>query len=407
MTWMKKTLGLAVAVSMCVGCTSASPISSESENPEPVEISAEDRDRYFEFAWTLFNENRQEKTSELISPLSALYALGMAANGASGETRTQMEEALHLDVDQINALSHALLSSNNTGANGQLRLANSMWVRKDSADQLKDSFNQILERDYQAQSFESNFDASAQKEINAWIEEKTGGMIRELNLNLDSSTMMVLLDALAFDAQWAVEYDDQNIASGIFHNADGSESEVTTLHSLESSWIESQGLQGTIKPYEGEDFSLVLLMPKEDKTLDETLENIDPQKLLEDIRLAEKADVQTTFPEFELSQEILLNESLQKMGMVDAFDGQADFSNMMDASLAISEVLQKTRIEVNRTGTKAAAVTSVEIKETAMIVQEEKEIIFDRPFLFILMNGDLPILMGTVQSMDATVESGN
>lgn len=310
-----------------------------------------------------------------------------------------------MDTEQINTLSKSLVSFDEADGKGQLRLANSMWIREDASSNVKPEFSRILEDDYQAEVFETDFGPSTQKKINAWIDQKTNGMIDQLNLPLSAQTMAVLLNALAFNAQWNIPYDDRDIQTGTFLNADGTESEVTMLHSLESSWIETQGLVGTIKPYEGDTFSLVLLRPENDQPLEEVLDNLDEEKLLEAIRMAESAEVTTVFPEFELSSDLSLNTALQAMGMTDAFSDQADFSNLMDAPLSISEVRQKNRIEVSRTGTKAAAATAVEIQATGALILDQKEIVFDRPFLFILMQDDMPLLIGTIQSMEAATES--
>lgn len=406
MPWMKKTISALAAASLFAGCAaSGSNISTPSAKPQPEEISANLRDQYFAFAWDLLEQNREDKTSSLVSPVSALFALGMTANGAAGQTQKQMESALKMDTEQINTLSKSLVSFDEADGKGQLRLANSMWIREDASSNVKPEFSRILEDDYQAEVFETDFGPSTQKKINAWIDQKTNGMIDQLNLPLSAQTMAVLLNALAFNAQWNIPYDDRDIQTGTFLNADGTESEVTMLHSLESSWIETQGLVGTIKPYEGDTFSLVLLRPENDQPLEEVLDNLDEEKLLEAVRMAESAEVTTVFPEFELSSDLSLNSALQAMGMTDAFSDQADFSNLMDAPLSISEVRQKNRIEVSRTGTKAAVATAVEIQATGALILDQKEIVFDRPFLFILMQDDMPLLIGTIQSMEAATES--
>ena len=102
-----------------------------------------------------------------------------------------------------------------------------------------------------------------------------------------------------------------------------------------------------------------------------------------------------------------MSKSLQKMGVIDAFDGMiSDFSGIGSSSegnLAISRVLHKTYIAVDESGTKAGAATAVEMKsESASAEPEEiKTVYLDRPFVYMLIDCEtnLPIFMGTLMSI--------
>ncbi len=389
--------------------SSQSSTSSQSSIGEPnvgyVNTSDEELNSLYSFSWNLFNEVREDQEGLLVSPLSALFALGMAANGANGQTRDQMEKALNLSVDQINALSRNALTSAAEDKTRTLEIANSMWVNQERTDSLVESYSKLLKDDYDAEDFVLDFSqGDGQEQINQWVSDKTHGLIDKMPADLSADTVMVLINALAFNSAWAQEYEAADISKGEFTNADGSTSQVDFLSSTEEDFVLAEGLKGFIKPYESRRYGLALLIPEDDRSLDEVLAGVDGAKLLNALRTPQSATVHASFPEYTFASEMKLNEALEQMGMQLPFSDQADFSNMIqDGDVTISEVLQKAKIEVSRTGTKAAAATEVIVNETAALESpEEVEIVCDRPFLYILMDLDTatPVFMGTIQSME-------
>lgn len=383
----------------------SSQTSSQDSSVSVVMAGDEELNRLYSFSWDLFNQVRHEKEGQLVSPLSALFALGMTANGAKGGTLEQMEEALNLSVDQINALSRSALDSADADSTRTLEIANSIWLNQDQADSFIDSYGKLLDQDYDAQSFEFDASKDPQKEIDQWISEKTRGLIDQMPADLSAETALVLVNALAFDSAWAVNYEDSQIVHAPFHNVDGTEAQVQMLTSDEEDLVMAEGLKGFIKPYESYRYGLAVLIPEdENRLLGDVLANVDGTRLLNALRTPQAATIHASFPEYEFSSEMKLNDTLKSMGMELPFEDGADFSGMIEGgNIAISEVLQKARIKVNRAGTKAAAATEVVMNETAaLITEDEVDVICDRPFLYILMDLDTatPVFMGTIQSME-------
>ena len=88
--------------------------------------------------------------------------------------------------------------------------------------------------------------------------------------------------------------------------------------------------------------------------------------------------------------------------MQSAFSGAADFSCLSDTPMKIDEVIHKTHIEVDEKGTKAAAATAVVMqKNDAEMLGTEKTVRLDRPFVYLIldMNNELPVFIGTVQTL--------
>ena len=116
-------------------------------------------------------------------------------------------------------------------------------------------------------------------------------------------------------------------------------------------------------------------------------------------------------PEFTNDYDVEMSEILKDLGVEDAFDPEsADFYGMMrpfsddDYAIWINRVLHKTHIEVDREGTRAAAVTAIEMEcETACetVIQEPIRVILDRPFIYGIIDNEtgLPVFLGCVNQM--------
>lgn len=272
----KKSMAALLCAAMAAGCSSqaANPSQSTStrslQSQAPAESEASstqssqvvttpasnvnaitELDHLFAFSWDLFNNTRDENDNSILSPFSAWMALGMMANGTGGETRKQMEDVFGLSIEQINGLASSALKATSADEAHTLRLADSVWIRASESDSILDSYKNLLAADYQAESFETDFDDSTKQQINDWVREHTDGLIDQMPVDLSPTTMMILLNALSFDSAWQNEYEDDQIVEEMFHNQNGSEASVQMMKSDETQYISSQGLHGFTKLYKG------------------------------------------------------------------------------------------------------------------------------------------------------------
>lgn len=379
--------------------------SQTAQTSQESEMSQEQIDQIAGFSWQMFLKTQTDAKSSLVSPLSAFFTLGMCANGARGETLSQIEEVLAMPIEQANSVSRSVLDAAGE-KDSPLQAANSVWIRKDIPGDLNSAFRDILEADYDAEIQKISF-SSQSKVIDDWVSDKTNGMFKSIPLKPTDRTVMILLDALAFDGTWKDPVEEGQIETGEFTNADGTTSQATLLYGQEDKYIEGEGFKGFLKPYEGDRYALAFLIPADEKaSLDETIAKADGTKLMEAVTSPKSAEVETCFPEFDTSTDMQLNQVLQDLGMTNAFSDSADFSGMISGenNLVLSEVVQKAKISVSRKGTKAAAVTEAEIMETALLT--DNIVHCDRPFLYMLMDteSNIPLFIGTVQSMSAQTE---
>jgi serpin B len=173
------------------------------------------------------------------------------------------------------------------------------------------------------------------------------------------------------------------------------------MYSDEYKYLDDGKATGFIKPYAGNKYSFAALLPNENIQIDEYIQSLTGTGFLNMIKNAENIIVQTYLPKFKYEYEIKMNDALKTLGMPDAFhDGKADFKKMAtssDGNIYIGEVLHKTFISVDELGTKAGAVTKVEI-QAECVIEYEKTVRLDRPFVYAIIDNatNLPVFIGTV-----------
>jgi len=410
----KRILALVLILSLLMtclaGCSSAAATDlMKGVASKPVEMPADHAvasAAATDFAVRLFQQSAQEGNNTLVSPLSVLSALAMTMNGAEGETRAQMEEALGLPAGELNAWLHDYMNGLVQSEESKLSLANSIWFTEDEAFTVEESFLQTNADYYGADVYQSPFDNSTKNAINKWVKEKTYGMIDEIVDEIPSLAVMYLVNALAFDAEWSKIYKDRQVRDGIFTREDGTEQEIELMHSSEYAYLEDENATGFLKYYKGGNYAFVAILPNAGVTVAEYVAGLSGEGL--QTMLANPLDVEVTaaIPRFECEYDVEMSETLKRMGIADAFDvDKADFSSLGHHPMGvyISRILHKTYIAVDEKGTRAGAATSVEMAAGAAAPMEEpKVVILDRPFVYMLMDceSNLPFFMGTMMDME-------
>ena len=353
----------------------------------------------------------------LVSPLSALFALALAETGAAGDTLSQLETATGMDIDSLATYLGAyarrisgedLYDTQQNGDALALKCANSIWLRSSDDLSVSDDYLATCKDTLDAQAFSAPFDSTTVGDINSWISSKTDGMIDQLVERITADDQLFLINALAFDDVWQEPYEEGDVQGDTFTTEKGDEQSVRMMHSHETAYLENSLAEGFLKPYENHNFAFVALLPKQGVQLADLVASLDGTSLHDMItNPVPNIEVSAGLPKFSLDYQTTLNDQLVAMGVRDAFDPNlADFSRMAtlkDGNLAISTVLQKTFIDVNEAGTKAAAVTAIgEAGSTATPDEPEvREVILDRPFVyFIIDNMTLtPLFVGAMASM--------
>lgn len=322
-----------------------------------------------------------------ISPLSASMALSMTAAGADGTTLQEMTGALGFDfsVKELNAYNRSVMDMLSEDPDGvELNIANSIWI----SDLLpvKKKFIRTARRNYSALATNLDFsDPSSPSVINGWCADNTAGRIDKMIERMDPTAVMYLLNALYFKGLWQAPFDPAKSREWTFHG-DAADAQVKFMQNTES-FPYYIGPEASILelPY-GEDASFVMnvILPAEGTSVDELASGLDSDAFATLLGLMEFGRVKVMMPAFKAEYDVSLNETLKRLGMRTAFTAMADFSGISREPLMISDVKQKTFIEVNEEGSEAAAITSVTVMRTTALPPDYIVFDVDRPFVFII-----------------------
>ena len=397
---------------MNTGCTEKIEATDLMKGIDPGKVSGLEIDEDFinaaaDFSFKLFRESIKEKDNSLISPLSVYIALSMTANGADGMTLDQMETLLggEILIDELNRYLYTYSNELPSEERSKLTISNSIWFRDDEGRLVVEpSFLQKNADHYDAGIYKDAFDENTLADINAWVEENTDGLIDKILDEIREDAVMYILNAIVFDAEWEEIYNEENIMKGEFTNYEGVLQNVDFMTSEERSYLDDGNATGFIKPYLGGSYSFVAVLPNEGIGLDEYIGSMSGNHFLDMIDNAEFSLVTGTMPKFSYDYTIQMNDALKSLGMPIAFSpSEADFSRLGESSrgnIFIGEVLHKTFIAVDERGTKAGAVTKVEMRDESYV--ETKVVKLDRPFMYAIIDNstNLPVFVGTVVDID-------
>ena len=326
---------------------------------------------------------RDDRPNVVVSPFSASMALGMTLNGAGGGTFDAMRSTLGfegLSQEEINAAYRGLLDVlGDLDPAVRFDVANAIWANREVAfhPAFFDAVAQAFDATAEARDFR---DPATLADINGWVRSNTGGLIDSILDALDPDLAMLLVNAIYFEGSWTTRFDPADTRRQAFTREDGTTVQVDMMHldGVELPMGGGDGYAAVELPYGGRAYSMVVLVPWGDGTARDLIAGLDADAwdAVLDGLAPREVDL-LALPKFELEWDGWLNDALKAMGMDVAFDGRADFSRMSDAALCIDFVRQKTFIEVDEEGTRAAAVTAVGVRPTSF-----NGVVADRPFVF-------------------------
>ena len=358
------------------------------------------------FAFELYRALSGSDSNLFYSPYSISLGLAMAYAGAGGETERQMAGTLrfHLPQDRLHPAFNALdlaLASRSQGRDGggfSLNIANSAWGQESHGflTTFLDALAENYGEEVRAADFRRNPE-DARARINDWVADETEDRIKNLIPpdGISPLTRLVLANAIYFNAAWRLPFEEKATARLPFFSLDGGESEVPMMRQeARFGYARGDGYQAVELLYEGREMAMTVLLPDTGRfsEFENSLGSATVDGILQDteIRL-----VRLTMPKFEMESSFSLADTLEGMGMANAFDERlADFSGMDGLScpagdgecLLISDVVHKAFVSVDESGTEAAAATAVEVGVTRAVAPttEPIEVTVDRPFIFLV-----------------------
>ena len=374
-----------------------------------------------DFAIRLFRQARDERSS-IMSPLSITYALGMMNNGAVGQTQQEINDVLgfgETGADAINQFCRKMLTeSGQLDKETRVDIANTIYVNNHWGYELKEPFIQKANEYYDAQPETRDFyDGITRDVINQWGSDHTEGMIKEIlsKDGFNQDAVSYLLNALYFKGTWVTKFDPNNTKEESFNGG----AIVPMMHipcvmgGAEFDYTSNNLYQAIKLPYGNEAYLMTVILPQEDKTIEDVLDQMDGQNWQFHGR---GTIVDLKLPRFETEASIDLKPVMSALGMPTAFNPDfADFSDFCNVPTYIGLMKQVAKINVNEEGTEAAAVTIIECTSGMPDIADFHA---TRPFIYIISErstgiiffigqymGDITMGMPQVECNTKTVEN--
>lgn len=323
--------------------------------------------------------------------ISSLFAVTYA--GARGNTRVQMGkvfgfESVSNTLPEVFRKLNAAITATEKGKAYRLIVGNGLWLGKDIV--LSSNYVELVKKYYSARLEQVDFAGDptlVAEKINGWVEKQTDGMIKSLITPgmVNPGAKLVLTNAIYFKGQWKLPFDKGATANEPFTTGSGKKVTVPMMQGAGVfPYLESESLQAIELPYAKGKLAMLVVLPKKHDGLWELEKSLNPETLGQLTSKFTDTAVAVSLPRFSLRSKFMLAERLQEMGMTDAFDsGKADFSGMVGSGkLHIENAVHEAVVDVNETGTKAAAATATADFDSA----PEVRVAFtaDHPFLFMI-----------------------
>ena len=357
--------------------------------------------KYNEITRSLMESFAKTKKGDniVISPMSIIMLLGIAADAVQGKTRDEILDVIGSNVSYEELIAVLKAIQTDYSESRSLMSSNAVCVKDTISGSILPVYSERLRAVFGGKLFTS---ADIVRDVNAWVKDKTKGMIEKVADESMNQMLACLMNAIAFEAEWMEQYEEDDIYDGEFNNSDGTVSEVQMLNSSEDTYIEDEFFTGFMKPYKDEKYAFMALLPKKKKSasfLLRAIKQIDFSKLFNE---AVYGTVYVTMPEFKYDFGEDLTGLCKEFGINTLFTPEADFTPMSSEWLKVDSIIHKAHIEVDRKGTKAAAVTMAFVVAGCAPSMDFKSVCLDRPFVYAIMDTEtgLPVFTGIYNQAD-------
>ena len=357
-----------------------------------------------QFAFDLYRILHRESGNLFFSPYSISLALAMVYTGSHRATEEQIASVLHFELAPFDlpAAIGGLHSRFREGGTGsfQLRLASSLWWQE--GFEVRQVFSDTLRRSLGATVQPLDFSAcpeNARSTINGWASRETGGEVRELlpSGTITPLTRFLVANAITFRATWATRFNADYTHDGAFTLLDGGQVTAPMMNQIaQFAYAGDEDAQAVELPYEGEQFSMIILLPARSQFEDFT-DSLNANRMTEILRSLSTQWVQIYMPRFEFRSSFGLADALVSLGMTNAFIlGRANFRGMtLDPEFFLEDVVHQTLISVDENGTYAVAATTAE-----MVGPDVPTIRLNRPFIFLIRDIETSTILFIGQVLD-------
>lgn len=351
--------------------------------------------------------SKENGKNKLVSPANLYMAFALLAEVADGNTRAEILNTLNTaDIEQLRDQANQLWRSlyRNSGEEFSI-LANSIWLN-DNVSYNKKTVD-CLAKNYYTSSFHGKMGSDKfNKVFQDWLNEQTGNLLEKYvaNENLYSDTILALASTISFYGKWSSEFSPSATEAGDFSKNDGTTVSVDYMHSSGTDKYYCSDHYGAFCKMTTSSFGMWFILPDEGYTPEQLLAEDDIYTMFsspEQWEQQKRIIINLSLPKFDVSSQELLKEHMQAMGIQDAFDiTSADFSPLTGDTegINLTDVSHAVRVAIDEKGVTGAAYTTEFLCGSALPPEEEIDLVFDRPFLFVItdLRNYLPLFVGIV-----------
>ena len=339
----------------------------------------------------------------MFSPTSLNFALGMIAEGAKGETKEILDDYLGTNdfaayakeyLDKIKAYN---TEDESYGYQSKVKIADAVWV--DNGLTLQEKFKNTVSDSFGAEVEAVDFSAAEKTcdVINSWCDKNTEGLIPKIITPdlINDNTGLCLTNSLYFESGWSGEPWNVSDTEESF----GEKEKTKYMTCTGDRYYENDKATAFGRDY-ANGLSFIGILPNDEG--DFHLEELDIGGLLKSN--PEYDEVDCKMPKLNFETSTVLNDMLSSLGLDNLFSSNADFSGIADQNVNVDTILQKTKLELDENGTKAAAVTAVTMECMSAPAENEpiiKTVELTRPFAFLIYDrsNDEILFIGKVTSI--------
>lgn len=333
-----------------------------------------------------------------LSPVSLYLALSLATSGAQGATREELLAALGLSGKSTDYLatqsSHLFQRLYRENEVGQLRVANSIWLRQNG--NFHEAFVDQAAEKFYASAYRVDFaNPKTAQAMSKWISEQTNGVLKP-EISFQGNQLLTLLNTIYFKDEWMDRFERQQTKPDAFYVSAQQTVQCDYMNRTYAMHSYTRGAGFTRSALSLKNGGrMVFILPDEGTAIDALLAS--PQKAASLFLEADQGAGKVVFqiPKFSFGSKLNLKETLHAMGVRRAFEpDQADFSGMTPDPAFFSQILQETHIAIDEKGVEAAAFTKLDYAGSAAPNEKEAYMILNRPFLYGIVSDGVLLFVG-------------
>lgn len=333
------------------------------------------------------------------SPVSLYYALTSATCGAQGESQGQLLALLGMAekdslVQKAGHYYQVLYRDNELG---KTKIANSVWLDpkvNHNAVKFKDSYIRRLQDLYASCHYIDFAHKDSGEAMARWVSEETGGSIKP-TVETQPDQVMAILNTVCYQAEWQDRFQENQTKQAAFTLKTGKQVSCDFMN---------QELHNAFF-YQGEGFlraglnlknsgKMIFILPEAGKTPQDLLKDADTMQTAFEGGKEYFGIVTWKVPKISFRSQLSLTDSLKELGLNSPFSQNADFSDLTDSPVFISNIGQASHLALNEKGVSAAAFTQIDLQGSAE-THAKANMFLTKPFIFAIIDGHgVPLFTG-------------